>query len=163
MHRFLVLLVLAVSFAACGERSADQPRVAFITNCVADFWRIGEAGARAAGAEFGVDVDVRMPPNNDPFEQKQMVEDVLTRGAVGIAISPIDPANQLELLDAAASRVPLVTHDSDAPGSGRRCYVGMDNYEAGRMAAELVRQALPGGGVVALFVGNLAQDNARGR
>ncbi|MDA0932426.1 MAG: sugar-binding protein [Planctomycetota bacterium] len=163
MYRVLALLVSALFLTSCGDSRQGQPRVAFITNCVADFWRIGEAGARAAGAEFGVEVDVRMPPNNDPFEQKQMVEDVLTRGAVGIAISPIDPANQLELLDAAAARVPLVTHDSDAPDSGRRCYVGMDNYEAGRMAAELVRQALPDGGTVALFVGNLAQDNARGR
>ena len=83
MQRVFALLASVLFFSACGESREGQPRVAFITNCVADFWRIGEAGARAAGAEFGVEVDVRMPPNNDPFEQKQMVEDVLTRGAVG--------------------------------------------------------------------------------
>jgi ribose transport system substrate-binding protein len=81
----------------------------------------------------------------------------------GIAISPIDPANQTELLAEVAGRVPLVTHDSDAPASPRLCYVGMDNYDAGRIAADLVREALPQGGEVMLFVGNLAQDNARGR
>lgn len=157
-----VLLLAAFGFSGCrGEDS--RPRVAFITNCVADFWRIGEAGARAAGEEFGVGVDVRMPPGGNPVEQKQFVEDVLTRGVVGIAISPIDPANQKELIDAAAARVPLITHDSDAPDTARLCYVGIDNYVAGRMAADLVREALPDGGELMLFIGNLAQDNSRGR
>lgn len=155
------LLAAAGILGACSD-GEGAPRVAFVTNCAVDFWRIGEAGARAAGHEFGVQVDVRMP-NMDPVEQQQMVEDVLTRGVVGIAISPIDPANQTDMLDRAASRVPLVTHDSDAPESDRLCYVGMDNYDAGWMAADVAREALPHGGELMLFVGNFAQDNARGR
>jgi ribose transport system substrate-binding protein len=165
MLRPLLLFVLALAslLPGCGDRGDAKPRVAFVTNCAVDFWRIGEAGARAAAAEFGVEVDVRMPPSTDEAEQKQIVEDVLARGVVGVAISPINPANQTGLLDGIAARVPLVTHDSDAPDSARRCYVGLDNYLAGRMAAELVREALPDGGSLVLLVGNLGQDNARGR
>jgi ribose transport system substrate-binding protein len=37
----------------------------------------------------------------------------------------------------------------------------MDNYTAGRMCGELVREALPKGGKVMLFIGRLEQDNAR--
>src|SRR5690606_15498881 len=38
---------------------------------------------------------------------------------------------------------------------------GMSNYEAGRMAAQLMKEALPNGGKVMVFVGRLEQDNAR--
>jgi ribose transport system substrate-binding protein len=85
----------------------------------------------------------------------------LTRGVDGIAISPIDPANQQDVLDEIAARTRLITHDSDAPESRRLCYVGMDNYEAGRMCGELVKEAMPEGGSVMIFVGRLGQLNAR--
>ena len=39
----------------------------------------------------------------------------------------------------------------------------MDNYEAGRMCGRLVKEALPDGGQVMIFVGRLSQDNAKGR
>ena len=37
----------------------------------------------------------------------------------------------------------------------------MDNYQAGRMCGQLVKQAIPDGGNVIIFVGRLGQDNAR--
>ena len=39
----------------------------------------------------------------------------------------------------------------------------MDNYLAGRSCGKLVKEALPNGGSVALFIGRLEQDNARRR
>jgi hypothetical protein len=45
----------------------------------------------------------------------------------------------------------------------RRAFIGMNNYDAGRMAGELVKQALPDGGKVLLFIGRLEQDNGRQR
>jgi ribose transport system substrate-binding protein len=39
----------------------------------------------------------------------------------------------------------------------------MDNYVAGRMCGGLVREAMPGGGSVMIFVGRMEQDNARRR
>jgi ribose transport system substrate-binding protein len=40
-------------------------------------------------------------------------------------------------------------------------YIGVDNYTAGRMCGQLVKEAVPQGGKVAIFVGRLGQDNAR--
>jgi ribose transport system substrate-binding protein len=37
----------------------------------------------------------------------------------------------------------------------------MSNYDAGRMCGELVREAIPGGGELMIFVGRIEQDNAR--
>ena len=170
MHRHLLgpLLCLATTLAACGgggpsaAEEPSRPRVAFITNGVADFWTVAEAGAKAGAEAEGVEVLVLMP-GRGMEEQKSMVEDCLTRQVKGIAISPIDPPNQQALLAEAAAACPLITHDSDAPDSARLAYVGMDNYEAGWMAGELAREALPEGGSAAIFIGRLEQDNARRR
>ena len=141
--------------------SAKKPRVAYVTNGVASFWVIAEAGAKAAGEKFNADVAVHMPDGIS--EQKRMVEDMMTRGVDGIAISPIDPANQTPLINQAAEATKVITHDSDAPKSKRLAYIGMDNYAAGRMCGKLVKEALPKGGKLAIFIGRLEQDNARRR
>jgi ribose transport system substrate-binding protein len=39
----------------------------------------------------------------------------------------------------------------------------MDNYLAGRMLGQLIKEALPQGGKLAIFVGRVEQDNARKR
>lgn len=179
MHRFWCLTFLAIgSFLAIGcdgpdktdsangsdaSSSGDTVRVAFVTNQIADFWKIAEAGANDAAAEFGVEVDVVMPPEATAVVQKQKVEDLLTAGVQAVAISPLDADNQIEWLNTIAAKVPLITHDSDAPQSDRLMYIGMDNYAAGRACGELVVKALPDGGNVLLTIGRLEQDNSKYR
>ena len=147
---------------ASGASAADRPHVAYITNGVASFWVIAEAGANAASKEVDAKVTVLMPAEG-VSDQKRMIEDMLAKGVDGMAVSPIDPENQVDLLNKAAKITKLVTHDSDAPGCERLAYVGMDNYLAGRLCGELVAEALPEGGKIAIFIGRLEQDNARRR
>ncbi len=104
-----------------------------------------------------------MPPEATAVVQKQKVEDVLTSGVQAIAISPLDAENQVEWLNSIAAKVPMITHDSDAPQSNRQVYIGMDNYAAGRMCGELVKAAIPDGGQVLLTIGRLEQDNSKYR
>jgi ribose transport system substrate-binding protein len=158
--------VAAAALAAAvvlPAQDARKPRLAFVTNCVAEFWTVGTFGVEAAKKEFDLEAIVRMPPNGTAEEQKRILEDLLAKGVQGIALSPKDPENMTALLDKVAARALLVTHDSDAPKSKRLAYVGMDNYDAGRMCGQLVAEALPGGGAIVILVGNLDQDNARRR
>ncbi len=168
--RILALCVLPLFWSAClgdtaGDAAGDAEggkkrlRFAYITNVPADFWKIARAGTEKAKAEF--DVDVTMIEPSSDSEQKQAVEDMVIRGLDGIAISPRNPANQVELINSAAAKMPLITQDSDAPTSNRLCFIGVDNYSAGRMCGKLVKKALPDGGKVALFVAWVDQDNAR--
>jgi ribose transport system substrate-binding protein len=137
--------------------------VAFVTNQIADFWKIAEAGCEAAAKEFDVDVQVIMPPEASAVVQKQKVEDAMTSGIQAIAISPLDADNQVEWINSIAAKIPLITHDSDAPKSSRLVYIGMDNYAAGRACGELLKNALPDGGQVLLCIGRLEQDNSKYR
>ena len=57
----------------------------------------------------------------------------------------------------------VVTQDSDAPKSDRAFYVGTDNVAAGRQAGELIKEALPQGGKIMVFVGKIDARNAQER
>lgn len=152
----------SASDSASGA-SGEDLSVAFVTNQIADFWQIARAGCEDAEKDFAISVDVRMPPQATAVAQKRIVEDLLTSGIDAIAISPLDVDNQIEWLNGIADTMPLITHDSDAPTSKRLMYIGMDNYAAGRMCGELVKEALPDGGNVMLFIGRLEQNNSKYR
>jgi len=157
--------VVGLGLVGCGgggDGGGEGPRFAYVTNGVDPFWTIAEAGAMAAGEELGVEVRVMMPAGG-AVDQKNILEDLVTRGVDGIAVSPVDPANQVEFLSSLAERTLLITHDSDAPEANREVFVGVDNYEAGRLCGQLVKEALPDGGSVMIFVGRMEQDNARRR
>lgn len=135
-------------------------KVAYVTNCVASFWVIAEKGCQDAARDLGVECIVRMPTVLDAAEQNRVMEELIASDLDGIAISPVSPSNQTQILDAAAENTNLITHDSDAPDSKRLAYIGMSNYDAGRMCGKLVKEALPEGGDVIMFVGVLGQLNA---
>ena len=168
--RWISGLLAVVLLAGCkpdsgpsgGTTTPGRKKIAFVSNGVASFWTIAAAGVKAAGEKTGVETETLMPVEGIS-DQKRIIEDLLTRGIDGIAVSPIDPVNQTELLNRAASRAPLVTADSDAPDSDRAVYIGMDNYQAGRLCGDLVREAMPNGGTVMLFIGRLEQDNSKRR
>jgi ribose transport system substrate-binding protein len=78
-------------------------------------------------------------------------------------VSPDDPKHSTEALNRIAGQAALFTTDSDAPDSNRIAYIGSSNVEAGKQAGELMKKAMPDGGKCIMFVGILANDNARER
>ena len=147
-----------------GGTAAGAPRLAFVTNNASDFWTIARKGTEKADQELAdVTVEFKIPSDGTAAEQKRVVDDLLAKGVQGIAISPVDPDNQTQMINDAASKVLVVTQDSDAPGSNRAFYVGTDNVAAGRQAGQLIKEALPQGGKIMLFVGKLDARNAQER
>lgn len=166
MRRILLgfaALTLLVALVSCARRAGDRPKVAFVSNTVSDFWTIAKSGVTDGERDFKVQCEFRMPAQGTATEQKQIIENLLVKGVTGIAISPINPANQTDLLNKTAESVNLICMDSDAPDSKRLCYVGTNNYKAGKTAGEEMKKALPNGGKVVLFVGTLDALNARER
>lgn len=142
-----------------GQGKQQKPvRIVFMTNMVHNFWLTAQAGVRDAEKAFNVDCDFVMPLG--AADQKAKIEALLAKDYQGLAISPSDAENQVDLINQVCERMPVLTHDTDAPETKRLCFVGMHNYKAGREAGKLVKQALPDGGKVIIFVGNLDQLNA---
>lgn len=165
MKRILALaLIFALSTGGCNIRtkslSSTEKEFAFVTNGVASFWTIAGVGAADAGREFGVNVLVEMPAKGIE-DQQRIIEQLLADQVDGIAISPINPTNQKDRLDEIGQNTLYLTHDSDAPDTNRICYIGMDNYVAGRLCGKLVKEAIPDGGEIMIFVGRLEQLNAK--
>lgn len=167
-------ILVALCLISCGKQNgqpndqADEVgnptvRVAFVTNNVSDFWKIAEAGVRKGEKEFDAICDIKMPTQGTAAEQKVILEDLVTKGVTGVAISPVNPDSQTDVLNKAASRLNLICMDSDAPKSKRRFYVGTSNVDAGKVAGEQILKAIPKGGKVMLFVGTLDAQNAADR
>jgi len=164
---WLCALALVSSCNSAGgpvEKGGRTLKLAFVTNNSSDFWTIARRGVEKADGELAdVETEFRITSDGTAGEQKRIVDDLLTKGVDGIAISPVDPENQTALIDDASKRTLVFTQDSDAPNSARTCYVGTDNLAAGRQAGTLIKEAVPDGGRIMLFVGKLDARNAQER
>jgi ribose transport system substrate-binding protein len=161
--RLFVCLLAAVLLFGCSTTSKKK-KLAFVTNNAANFWTIAKRGCEKADQELeDVDVEFKIPGEGTAAEQKRIIDDLLAKGVDGIAISPVDPANQLQMINDLAKQALVFTQDSDAPQSNRACYVGTDNRAAGRQAGDLLKETLPNGGKIMVFVGKSDAQNARER
>src|SRR5262244_2675426 len=174
MNQFarVIALCFFILIAACGsgagtgssKTTAHQLRLAFVTNNSSDFWTIARRGVQKADNELpDVTAEFRITSDGTAAEQKRIIDDLMTKGVDGIAVSPVDPQNQITLINEAAKNALVFTQDSDAPDSDRACYVGTDNVAAGRQAGQLIKEALPAGGMIMVFVGKMDVQNARER
>ncbi len=151
-------------------------KLAFVTNNSSDYWTIAHKGVDKATKDLNdaaaadathklptVEVDFRMPADGSAAGQKQIIDDLIASGVDGIAISPVDPANETDMINNAAKSALVFTQDSDAPNSNRACYIGTDNVAAGKMLGEEIKKALPNGGRIYAFVGKSDAQNAKDR
>ena len=158
------LLFCLLDTGCSTAKQSSNKRLAFVTNNAADFWTIARKGCEQADSELpNVDVEFRIPSDGTAAEQRRIVDDLLAKGISGMAISPVDPANQTQMINEAAKQILVLTQDSDAPQSDRACYLGTDNVAAGRQAGELIKEALPQGGKIMVFVGKSDARNAQER
>jgi ribose transport system substrate-binding protein len=170
-----VAIGLILVTPGCGKKDEGQAssgggapgkklKLAFVPNSPSNFWLIARRGCEDAQKELGdVEVDFRIPSSGSAAEQQQILNDLLVRGIDGIAVSPVDSANEKDFLNKVAAQTLLVCTDSDAPDSKRACYIGTDNVAAGVEAAKLIKEALPQGGKIMLFVGTMDAQNAKER
>jgi ribose transport system substrate-binding protein len=102
--------------------------------------------------------------NSDIAEQARVVEDTISKGVDAIGISCNEPTGcEAPINKAVEAGVPVMTWDSDSPNSQRFTYLGVDNVEGGKAAAELLKEALPDGGKVALLTGVPGAANLEAR
>ncbi|MGL6076903.1 MAG: substrate-binding domain-containing protein [Fimbriiglobus sp.] len=163
-----VMLAVFPIFAGCSQQQGSnsgsgKTKVAIVTNCTAEFWSIAEAGANKAAKDFDVEVIFRQPANQTVSDQTDIVIDVVKLGITGIAVSVIKPDDQAASLKAIGKKVHLITMDNDSAKSERLCYIGVDNYEAGKAVGRMIQKAKPDGGTVAVFIGSVSSANAKER
>lgn len=130
----------------------------------------GRQGADVAAAELTtqsgvkVTVDWMTPPNEDATVQAQRIAEAVNSGANAILLSATDAGKLVGAVDDAVARgVPVMTFDSDVPGSKRFSFYGGDDVLIGKQVmAELAKQ-MNGKGKVAILAGNQNAPNLQKR
>jgi ribose transport system substrate-binding protein len=163
---YVVALASGCGRKEAADNSGSAPsgkklKLAFVSNNAANFWSFARAGCDDAAKQLGdVDVDFRITTTGTSAEQRQILDDLAAKGVDGIAVSVNDPDNQTDFLNKIADQTLLVCCDSDAASSKRVAYIGTDNEAAGEQAGGLIKEALPNGGKIMLFVGHSDSQNA---
>ena len=103
------------------------------------------------------------PGEHTELEQIQIVQDLITKGVDGIAVSPSNaPAMAKALRAAADAGIPVLTWDADLLEEDkglRAAFVGTHNYDIGVNLAKLVMDRHPDGGTICLQTGGAAAAN----
>jgi ribose transport system substrate-binding protein len=164
--------VFEVSAAVKAQVLEDNViRIAWIPKALNNpVFELGKIGAETKAAElttagpYTVEIMYVGSVASDIAEQVKVMEDAIAAGAEAVGISCNEPTGCMDPIDEAmAAGVPVMTWDSDSPESARFTYLGVDNYEGGKAAAELLMQALPNGGKVALLSGVPGAANLEAR
>jgi len=159
---FLLLIAAGVAILFLAGAFRRTPRIAIVTAGDTPYWDLVIAGAKEAASAYDVELTV-IKSKTDAQAQTDGIRQLLNQKFDGIGVSPVNPSAQAGVLYDVAAVTTLVTLDSDSPVSKRLCYVGTDNYAAGRLCGQYVRRALPEGGEVIVSIGNLEREGAQHR
>jgi ribose transport system substrate-binding protein len=169
---FLALALLGLASCRSPERLADMGRPAAPTAVAGDQKRLDRShelyvevcaltqlpyfidhrlGMEAAGRELGVRAEFVGPADYDMSAMIATLEQTLARKPAGILVVGFDAALKPAIDRAVAAGVPVITVDSDVPGSKRLCFIGTGNYAAGVAGARTLATAIGGRGAVAIL------------
>src|SRR5262249_19821406 len=103
------------------------------------------------------------PAEHTETEQVQIVQDLITKGVDGIAVSPSNaPAMAAALKAAQAAGIPTLTWDADLLAQDkqyRTAFIGTKNYDIGVNLAKLAQAKKPKGGKICLQTGGASAAN----
>ena len=103
------------------------------------------------------------PGEHTELEQIQIVQDLISQGVDGIAVSPSNAPAMAKALDRAREAgIPVMTWDADLLEEDqgiRSTYVGTKNYDIGVNLAKIARKLKPSGGSLCLQTGGAAAAN----
>lgn len=164
----LVVLALLALVAAAWYRSqvfTEAPartvsQLVLVNGGSGPYWQLLASGAEAACKDLGVKIQIKTPEKDeDVASQVALLLEMNPASVNGVAVSPLDAEKETRMINRLAEKTFVVTVDSDAPLSNRLSYVGASNLDAGRKCAQMVKEALPQGGKLAVLLANLTKDN----
>ncbi len=119
------------------------------------FFDFARDGCEKRAKELGnIECIYKGPVEHEPATQAQIIQDFVTQKVDGLAISVADVAAMSKSIEAAtAAGIPVITFDSDAPGSKRIAYIGTNNKEFGVALGKQLLKLRPDGGKYAMVSG----------
>jgi len=153
MKRALMVAIAFVFLASCGGSKKKQ--IAVIPKGATHiFWLTVQAGAMAAGEEFGREILWNAPAQETDYSRQiQIVDSMIARRVDGIVIAASDRKALVGVVERATnSGIPVTVFDSGLDSTNYMSYVATDNQEAGRMGGRKLGELLGGKGKVGLVM-----------
>jgi ribose transport system substrate-binding protein len=146
-------VVLLPLLSCVGSQHAGDEKYYFVaSNVKLPYWETAKNGFMRGISSMKVKGEFVGPETYDPAEQQKQFQQIVKAKPAGILLSAADASLLKGDIDAAiAAGIPVVTVDSDSPGSKRLFFVGTNNYEAGRMGGRRLAEILKGKGNVAVY------------
>jgi ribose transport system substrate-binding protein len=186
MNARILVPFAALSFVACSQdaKSRHDSAGAVATPAAGKTFTIamiaksstnplflsGRQGAEDAAAELTktsgvtVKIDWLTPPNEDGAVQAQRIAEAVNGGANAILLSASDAGKVIGAVNEAVDRgVPVMTFDSDVPGSKRFSFYGGDDVLMGRQVMTELAGQMGGKGKVAILAGSQNAPNLQNR
>jgi ribose transport system substrate-binding protein len=153
MNSALAWLALAFLFTSgCDRHSSKEVYYLVASDLALPYWQTAAAGFNKAAEQYKVKAKVAGPDGHDSQAELAALQKAIAAKPAGILISVADAAVLQPGIDAAIQAgIPVITMDSDAPGSHRLYFIGTNNLEAGRLGGRRVIQKLGGKGNVVFF------------
>jgi len=166
MKSVVLGLLLAMGLVVGGV-AAEKIQIGVLGKCIHPYWDVVRIGVEAAAPEFpDVQATFWVPQREDIPAQISTVEAWIAAGYDALSLAPSDPQAMASVIRRALSAgIPVITHDTDAPGTGRYFYLGTGNYAFGRAAGEAMVELLGGpegasGKKVIIITGSLTALNS---
>ena len=164
------VLIIAGLLTACGSGTPETAgprklRIAVVPKGLdIPVFNYAKTGAEREAARLGnVEIIWRGPERADELRQKEIVESFITQRVDGIAISVLNADFLAGTINRAVEAgIPVVTWDSDAPGSKRAAFYGVDDFRSGEIMGDEAARLLGGKGTVAIIT-SLGAANLRKR
>lgn len=154
---------LATFLLGCARHSSAEHYYLVTVNTKLAYWQSAAAGLDKIAREYDVHADMRGPTNFDPQDEVSEFRSVVALKPAGILVSVADAKlMQPAIDDAINAGIPVLTVDSDAPGSKRLYFIGTNNRLAGHLGGQELVQKLGGKGNVVFFT-NSGQPNLEQR
>lgn len=124
-------------------------------------WEImrGIEAAQAELTDFHVKILVEECETDIPEESIEKLDALLKEGIQGAAVCTMNDSSIEEKIRSLTEKdIPVITFNSDLPGTDRLCFIGQDYTKSGRIAAELMSKCIPPSGKILAAAGNLEFD-----
>jgi ribose transport system substrate-binding protein len=150
------ILAAAILLTGCSssQHSPQEKYYLLSANVKIPYWQTAANGFMRAATQLQVRAEVAGPDTYDPKAEQAELRRLtaLQEKPTGILVSAADAALLQGDIDAAVGAgIPVITVDSDAPGSKRLLFIGTNNYEAGVMGGRVAAKEMNGKGNVVVF------------
>ncbi|MTK11336.1 MAG: substrate-binding domain-containing protein [Clostridiaceae bacterium] len=164
-----ITAVMSSLFVGCGNKSTGEsqeasnkkdgkPTISVVLKAVnSDYWKIVQAGAKDAGKELGVDVQVLGPNDEtDIAGQTSLMEDQIVKKVSVLVVAPSQPSAALATFDKAdAAKIPVILIDTDAKWDKKKAFVGTGNLAGGQLGGKYLAEKVGKGAEVVIIRGAL--------